>query len=171
MYWSNTTKSKCLATISVAQAKAIGVYNRRSPSSQSKEITTSPTRQIHGPIGPVNIFLSSSHIRCLHISRFTNADYSTGRWAALTGGYPSRLFATSAALRAAGSDRIDLYRRGEGYVDRILEGEKPAGLPVRAPTRQSSTSRPQRRWRCVASAFSLRLANRNRLVRWWFEAS
>src|SRR5262249_60496558 len=65
MYWSNTTKSKCLATISVAQAKAIGVYNRRSPSSQSKEITTSPSRQIHGPIGPVNIFLSSSHIRWL----------------------------------------------------------------------------------------------------------
>src|SRR5215467_10836148 len=65
MYWSNTTKSKCLATISEAQAKAIGVYNRRSPSSQSKEITTSPSRQIHGPIGPVNISLSSSHIRCL----------------------------------------------------------------------------------------------------------
>src|SRR5215467_11651620 len=49
MYWSNTTKSKCLATISVAQAKAIGVYNRRSPSSQSKEITTSPSGPIHGP--------------------------------------------------------------------------------------------------------------------------
>lgn len=34
-----------------------------------------------------------------------------------------------------GPDRIDLYRRAAGYVDRILKGEKPAEMPVQAPTK------------------------------------
>jgi putative ABC transport system substrate-binding protein len=49
--------------------------------------------------------------------------------------YPSRLDAAVGGLISYGPDGIDTYRRVAGYVDRILKGEKPADLPVQAPTK------------------------------------
>ena len=49
--------------------------------------------------------------------------------------YSDRVFVTGGGLISYGPDRIDPYRRAAGYVDRILKGEKPADLPVQAPTK------------------------------------
>jgi putative tryptophan/tyrosine transport system substrate-binding protein len=49
--------------------------------------------------------------------------------------YFDRFFATGGGLISYGPNSIDLHRRAAGYVDRILKGEKPADLPVQAPTK------------------------------------
>jgi len=49
--------------------------------------------------------------------------------------YPCRYFAADGGLISYGPDTIAQYRRAAGYIDRILKGEKPADLPVQAPTK------------------------------------
>jgi putative tryptophan/tyrosine transport system substrate-binding protein len=49
--------------------------------------------------------------------------------------YPFRFFVTGGGLISYGPDTVDQFRRAAGYVDRILKGEKPADLPVQAPTK------------------------------------
>jgi putative ABC transport system substrate-binding protein len=53
----------------------------------------------------------------------------------LPAAYAYRIFVTSGGLMTYGPDIASQYRRAAGYVDRILKGEKPADLPVQAPTR------------------------------------
>jgi putative ABC transport system substrate-binding protein len=48
---------------------------------------------------------------------------------------PYREMITDGGLISYGPDLVDQYRRAAGYVDRILRGEKPADLPVQAPTK------------------------------------
>jgi putative ABC transport system substrate-binding protein len=49
--------------------------------------------------------------------------------------YPDQTFIINGGLISYGPDRLEAYRRAASYVDRILKGEKPADLPVQAPTK------------------------------------
>jgi ABC-type uncharacterized transport system substrate-binding protein len=49
--------------------------------------------------------------------------------------YFERFFVTAGGLISYGPDLVDQFRRAAAYVDRILKGEKPADLPVQAPTK------------------------------------
>ena len=49
--------------------------------------------------------------------------------------YPYQYFVAAGGLICYGPNEIEQYRQAAGYVDRILKGEKPADLPVQAPTK------------------------------------
>jgi putative ABC transport system substrate-binding protein len=49
--------------------------------------------------------------------------------------YSDRFNVTGGGLVSYGPDRVEQFRRAASYVDRILKGEKPADLPVQAPTK------------------------------------
>ena len=53
----------------------------------------------------------------------------------LPAAYAYRYYVADGGLMSYGPNNIDQYRRAAGYVDRILKGEKPADLPVQAPTK------------------------------------
>ena len=64
-----------------------------------------------------------------------DADYRVGGPHKLPAVYPFRYFVTAGGLISYGPDLVDQFRHAAGYVDRILKGEKPADLPVQAPTK------------------------------------
>jgi putative ABC transport system substrate-binding protein len=49
--------------------------------------------------------------------------------------YPFRYFVIQGGLVSYGVDPVDQFRRAAGYVDRILNGEKPSDMPVQNPTK------------------------------------
>jgi putative ABC transport system substrate-binding protein len=66
--------------------------------------------------------------------------------------YPSRPYVTAGGLISYGPDLLDQFRRVAGYVDRILKGEKPADLPVQAPTKYEPRDQPQDRQSAQSSS-------------------
>jgi putative ABC transport system substrate-binding protein len=61
--------------------------------------------------------------------------FSLARHYRLPAVYPFRHYAAGGGLMSYGFDTPDLFRRGASYIDSILKGEKPADLPVQAPTK------------------------------------
>jgi putative tryptophan/tyrosine transport system substrate-binding protein len=49
--------------------------------------------------------------------------------------YWDRFFVAAGGLMSYGPDAVEEFRQAAGYVDRILKGEKPADMPVQAPTK------------------------------------
>ena len=72
---------------------------------------------------------------------FTNGDFVVELAARhrLPTAYAARTFVEQGGLIAYGPDLVDQSRRAADYVDRILKGEKPADLPVQAPTKYELT--------------------------------
>ena len=81
------------------------------------------------PNGGVIVAVTSSALNNRELIVSLAARY---RWPAV---YPYRSFVTAGGLISYGPDLVGQYRRAAGYVDRILKGEKPADLPVQAPTK------------------------------------
>jgi putative ABC transport system substrate-binding protein len=64
-----------------------------------------------------------------------NRIFSSAARGRLPAMYAFRFYAADGGLMSYGIDTVDLFRRSAFYVDRILKGEKPADLPVQAPTK------------------------------------
>ena len=69
------------------------------------------------------------------MARSSRTDHRACRPAQAPAVYLVRFFVADGGLISYGPDFVDQYRRAAGYVDRILKGEKPADLPVQAPTK------------------------------------
>ena len=110
-------------------APSLGVELRPVDLRDSGEIERAVTAFAHEPNGGLIVMLSSLAI--FH----RNLLISLAARHKLPAVYPFRLFVTGGGLISYGHDRIDPIRRAAGYIDRILKGEKPADLPVQAPTK------------------------------------
>ena len=81
--------------------------------------------------GNGGLILTSSGLSVVHRERIVAA---AARYK-LPAVYYRRYFVSNGGLISYGYDIVDMHRRAALYVDRILRGEKPAELPVQAPTK------------------------------------
>ena len=110
-------------------AASSGVELSAIDSRDAGEIERALGEFVHEPNGGVIITASSSAVthRELIISLATRYR--------LPNVYPFRYYPASGGLASYGPDTIAEFKRASVYVDRILKGEKPADLPVQAPTK------------------------------------
>jgi putative ABC transport system substrate-binding protein len=81
--------------------------------------------------GPCGMVVTASALTLVHRDRII----ALAARLRLPAVYPRRLYVDAGGLTSYGFDVVDQYRRAAAYVDRVLKGEKPADLPVQAPTR------------------------------------
>jgi len=110
-------------------APSLGVELRPLGVRDAGEIERAITAFAHSPNG--GLIVTGSALAVVHRELITTL---AARYR-LPAVYTLPLMANAGGLISYGPDSIDPYRRAAGYVDRILKGEKPADLPVQAPTR------------------------------------
>ena len=117
-----------LAAVQTAAA-SLGVEVSPVDPRESKEIERAITAFAHGSNGGLIVTASGSADGRRKLIATLAAQHR------LPAVYPYRFFVTDGGLISYGPDVLEQFRLGAGYVDRILKGEKPADLPVQAPTK------------------------------------
>lgn len=136
----NVTRAAAIRDASIPSGMAqFGAIQAVAPSLQMEvipvnmrdagEIEQSVKTFAHSPNGGLVVAASAASIRYRDLIIALAAQYK------LPAVYWERFFVTGGGLISFGPDLMDNYRHAAGYVDRILKGEKPADLPVQAPTK------------------------------------
>ena len=112
-----------------AVAPSLGLDVSPINASEPSEVERAITAFAHAPNG--GLIVTGSNFAITHrelIIKLVNQQK-------LPAVYPIRFFVDAGGLISYGPDAIDPHRRAAVYVDRILKGEKPADMPVQAPTK------------------------------------
>ena len=112
-----------------AVASSLGVEIRPVDTRDASEIERALAAFAASPNGGLIVTPSAS------VSSYREAIISLASRYKLPAVYGVRTNVVDGGLISYGPDRIEQFRRAAGYVDRILKGEKPANLPVQAPTK------------------------------------
>ena len=114
-----------------ALAPLLGVEFRPADVRDAREIERDLSEFARGSHGERGLIVTASGLAIVHRQLIVTL---AARYM-LPAVYPLRFYVPDGGLIAYGADTIDPYRRAAAYVDRILKGEKPADLPVQAPTK------------------------------------
>jgi putative ABC transport system substrate-binding protein len=112
-----------------AAARAFGIEPRASPVHEPRDLQSAVSALAREPNGGLIVMPDSFLI--IHREHIVELA-AVHKVPAI---YPYRFAAREGGLISYGNDQIDLFRRAATYADRILNGEKPAELPVQAPTK------------------------------------
>jgi putative ABC transport system substrate-binding protein len=114
-----------------ALAPSLGVEFRPADVRDAREIERDLSEFARGTHGERGLIVTASGLAIVHRQLIV----TLAARHMLPAVYPLRFYVPDGGLIAYGADTIDPYRRAAAYVDRIMKGEKPADLPVQAPTK------------------------------------